>query len=115
MKKDKWLKWKVGAALTLGVTALFQTIRASGEYQAKTAEASATKSDQSGQIQQQQDSVIDEWLGEQQQPAGDGSVRRSAKPAPVQPEILSPGNPGVLSERFRDVRPSSHDTARPRT
>jgi DMSO/TMAO reductase YedYZ heme-binding membrane subunit len=39
----------------------------------------------------------------------------SATPAPVQPEVLSPGGTRRLSERFREARPSSADTSRPRT
>jgi hypothetical protein len=78
MKKDKWLKWKIGAALTLGVAALFQTIRASADYQEKIAAASAAKPDSNepAQVQQQQDPVIDEWLNGQGDSSSGTSGRR---------------------------------------
>ena len=80
MKKDKWLKWKAGAAFTLGIAAMFQMVRTSGQFETKTAEAAASKTDTNGTVQQQQDPVIDEWTNEgQNSSGGDGLSGRRGR------------------------------------
>ncbi|AJY74289.1 hypothetical protein [Paenibacillus beijingensis] len=68
MKKNKWLKWKIGGAFMIGITAIFQTVRTSVLFEAKTADAASSKTSTTDSAQQQQDLVIDEWSNQRPNP-----------------------------------------------
>jgi hypothetical protein len=61
MKKNKWLKWKVGAAASLGIALLFHEVRASDSFQQAVADMSSADGKQlSSAAQQDQGPVMDD-------------------------------------------------------
>lgn len=69
MKTTKWLKWKIGGICALTLAVVFQTVRSSPQFELQRASAAAP-SNNIMDNHQQDDPVLNEWLGSQ---GGDSS------------------------------------------
>jgi hypothetical protein len=60
MKKNKWLKWKVGAAASLGIALLFHEVRASDAFKQAVADMTSSGGQLSASAQQDQGATMDD-------------------------------------------------------
>ena len=69
MKITKWLKWQVGAALTLSIALFFQIVKTNPQFELHTASAPPGKDQPGNAIQPSDDPVIEEWNRNQDEPS----------------------------------------------
>lgn len=62
MRIDKWLKWKVGAAVAVGIVLLFHQVKGSPLFEQAHAEhLASTQTPAAGTQQQAKDKLMDDW------------------------------------------------------
>jgi hypothetical protein len=78
MKITKWVKWQVGAVLTLSIALFFQIVKTNPQFELHTANAASGKDQPSNAIQPSDDPVIEEWNLNQDESSQQQSPRFSS-------------------------------------